>query len=121
MKLSEYKGEQALDILADIVEPAAAILADKELAELSKSGVARIKLVKPIIKNHKKEVIEILAILEGEEPEQYAEKVNIFTLPAKLLELLNDPELVNLFTWQGQKTENETSGSATENTEADEN
>lgn len=121
MKLSEVKGERALDILADIIEPAAAIIMDKELSDLAKSGAPKINLVKPIIKNHKREVIEIMATLEGENPEQYAEKINVFTLPAQLLEILNDPELVNLFTWQGQKTENETSGSATENTEDGEN
>lgn len=120
MKLSEYRGEQALELLADIVEPAAAIISDKEIAKLAKSGAERIKLVKPIIKNHKKEVIEILAILDGEDPKQYADKVNVFTLPTKLLDILNDPELTNLFTLQGQKMDEESSGSATESTEANE-
>lgn len=117
MKLSDYKGEQALDILADLIEPAAAIMADKEIANFAKSGKPVITLVKPLIKGHKKEVIEIMAVLEGETPEKYKEKVNIFTLPAKLLEILNDEELMSLFTSQGQKTDETTSGSAMESTE----
>ena len=119
MRLADYRGEEALDILADLVEPAAAIMADKEIAAIAKSKQPVIKVVKPAIKNHKAEVIEIMAILDGEDPKEYAEKVNLFTLPAKLLSLLNDPDLKNLFTLQGQKTET-FSGSATENTEANE-
>lgn len=119
MKLSEYKGEQALDMLADLLEPATAIMADKEIARLVKAKMPPIKSVKVAIKNHKQEVIEILAILDGADPKEYAEKVNLFTLPAKLLEIFNDPDLMSLFTLQGQKTET-LSGSATESTEASE-
>lgn len=119
MKLSEYKGEQALDMLADLMEPAATIMADKEITRLAKAGMPKIKIVKAIIKGHKAEVIEILAILDGADPKEYAEKVNLFTLPAKLLEILNDPDLMSLFTLQGQKPET-LSGSATESTEANE-
>lgn len=117
MKLSEYRGEKALDILADLIEPAAAIMSDKRISDLAKSGKPVTTLVKPLIKGHKKEVIEIMAVLEGETTEKYKEKVNIFTLPAKLLEILNDKELMSLFTLQGQKTDETTSGSATESTE----
>lgn len=120
MKLSEYKGEQALDMLADLIEPAAAIMADKEISNAVKANLPKIKIVKTAIKNHKPEVIEIMAILDGEDPKEYAEKVNLFTLPAKLLEILNDPDLMSLFTLQGQNKEETNSGSATENTEESE-
>lgn len=117
MKLSDYKGEQALDMLAELVEPAAAIMSDPNVAAFAKSGKPLVKLLGPLIKNHKPEIIEILAILDGETPEVYAEKVNIFTLPLKLVDLLNDPALKDLFTSQGQKTQEESSGSATATTE----
>ncbi len=119
MKLSEYKGEQALDMLADLMEPVATIMSDREIERIAKSDLPKIKLVKAVIKNHKHEVIEILAILDGADPKEYAEKVNLFTLPVKLLEILNDPDLTSLFTLQGQKTET-LSGSATESTEESE-
>jgi hypothetical protein len=114
MKLSEYKGEQALDMLADLIEPVTAIMADKEIARMAKAQMPVIKVAKLAIKNHKKEVIEILAILDGADPKNYAEKVNLFTLPAKLMEILNDPDVMSLFTLQGQKTVETSSGSATE-------
>lgn len=120
MKLSEYKGEQALDMLADLIEPAAAIMADKEIANSVRANLPKIKIVKMAIKNHKSEVIEILAILDGEDPKEYAAKVTLFTLPAKLLEIFNDPKLMSLFTLQGQRTDETTSGSATESTEESE-
>lgn len=95
MKLSEIKGEQALDVLVELIDPAAEIFGDKEVATAWKSGV-RINAVKVMITNHKKAVIRILAILDGENPETY--EVNVLTLPVKLLEILNDPELASLFT-----------------------
>ena len=75
------------------------------------------KTNKMAIKGHKKDVIELLAGLECKKPEEYVKEIGILTLPAKLLEILNDPELQDLFTSRGQNTEDESSGSATENTE----
>lgn len=102
MRLSDIKDDQALDTLADIIEPVAAILADEKVKEIFRSQ-PKLKLATYIIKNHKKEVVEIMARLDGEEPENYS--FNILTLPLKLMELLNDPALVDLFTSQGQKSE----------------
>lgn len=117
MKLSDYKGEQALDLLADIIEPIAMIMADKEIIAIANSGKPVIKIIKPMIKNHKKEVIEIMAVLDGEDPESYEKKIDIFTLPVKLVTIINDPYIKDLFTSQGQNKEETNSGSAMENTE----
>ena len=38
MKLSEFKGEEALDVLADIFEPLSVIFTDDEVQALSKTG-----------------------------------------------------------------------------------
>lgn len=100
MKLSEYKGEEAIELLADIIEPAAKILADKECAAALKNKEIT-KAVKIGLKAHKREVIEIMAALDGVPVDQY--EVNLFTLPVKLLELLNDPDLMAFFDMQGQK------------------
>jgi len=97
MKLSEIRGEAALDLLADIIEPAAEIMSDpeiKELAEAKNKGA----IVKAIIKKHKKSIMVILAALDGVPVDEY--QMNVFTLPMKLLEILNDPELVDFFTSQ---------------------
>lgn len=112
-KLRDFKGEEALDVLADILEPSAEIMTDKEVAFLARAG-NRLGAVKLAIKNHKKAVIKILAILEGEDPLTY--EPLLLTIPLKLLELFNDPDVVQVFTLQGQETEQESSGSAMANT-----
>ena len=112
MKLSEYQGEAALDLLADLIEPAGEIMSDKEIGELFKKN--RFKAIGLAIKNHKKAVMQIMATMEGVPVEEY--KCNVSTLPVKILELLNDPALVQLFTYQGQTGDANSSGSASENT-----
>ena len=113
MKLSEYQGEAALDLLADLIEPAGEIMSDKEIGEVFKKN--RFKAIGLAIKNHKKSVMQILATLDGVPVEEY--KCNVFSLPVKILELLNDPEMIQLFQYQGQTGDANSSGSASENTE----
>lgn len=126
MKLSDFKGEEALDVLADIIEPLSSILGDEEMREVAKDGAEKGKKVPPIVyikialKKHKKEVIEVLARLENKPVQEYKKEVNLMTLPMALLSLVNDPEIQNLFTLQGQTeiTQLASSGPAMENTEA---
>ena len=118
MKLTDIKNEAAIDALADILDPISEIVTDKEFIALSRNNAPRLKLVKSALKNHKKAVIEILAILDGADPKEY--EVNIITLPMKVVELLNEPMVASLFQSQGQMTQKESSGSAMENTEGKE-
>lgn len=97
MKLSEIKGEAALDFLADIIEPATEIMTDPNMKVLIKAK-NKGAIIKSLIKDHKKSIIEILAALDGVPVEEY--QVNVLTLPIKLLELLNDKELMSFFTSQ---------------------
>ena len=113
MKLSEYQGEAALDVLADLIEPAGEIMSDKEIGEVFKKN--RFRAIGLVIKNHKKDVMQIMATIDGVPVEEY--KCNVFTLPVKILELLNDPDIVQLFTYQGQTGDAISSGSASENIE----
>ena len=112
MKLSEYHGEAALDILSDLIEPAGEIMSDKEIGEVFKKN--RFKAIGLAIKNHKKAVMQIMATMDGVPVEEY--KCNVLTLPVKILELLNDPELIQLFQYQGQTGDAKSSGSVSGNT-----
>lgn len=98
MKLSDIKGEAAIDALADLMEPAASIFADENIQRSIRSGEPKLLLAKKLLKLHKKEVIKILAILDGEDPATY--EPTLLSLPVKLLEILNDPDLADLFTSQ---------------------
>ena len=93
-KLSEIKGEEALDVLAEIIEPAAQIFTDENVKEALKSG-SRIKAAKIILKDHKKAILTLMAALEETPVEEY--KPTLLALPALIIEILNDPELNSLF------------------------
>lgn len=122
MRLSDFKGEEAIDVLADIIEPLTSIISDKEVQKLSKKkNVKPASYIKPMLKNHKKEVIEVLARLDRKTVEEYSENLSLLTLPMQILELINDPEVQNLFHSQGESkvTSLASSSPATENTEAE--
>lgn len=115
MRPSEIEGEQALDVLCEMMEPAATIMADPEIRDMYKAKVPRIKIIIKAIQNHKKEVIQIMAASEMTPVEEY--HFNLVTLPRKLLELVNDPSVRDLFTSQGQTGDAKSSGSVSANTE----
>lgn len=122
MKLSEFKDEEALDLLADIIEPVGTILEDKEIAKIyeeNKSdgfGIkAKLKLVSVMIRNHKPEVIEILAKLNKQDASEF--HCNVLTLPKELLSLINDPLMIDFFVSQVQSEGEISSAPATEITE----
>lgn len=112
-KLSEYRDEDALDLLADIMEPASVIIADPDVQKAFEKE-NKIKAASVAIKRHKRAVMEVLARLDGVAVEDY--HCNIFTLPARLIEVLNDDQLIKFFTEQAQTvTTAASSGPATEN------
>lgn len=117
MKLSEFKNEDALDLLADILEPAARIFSDKAVADAARAG-KQADAVKAAIKGHKEDVIAIVAALHKTAPDKC--EFDVLTLTKDVLEILNDEELQTFFTSQVQTEEESASGSATENTEGTE-
>lgn len=129
MRLSDFKGEEALDVLADIIEPLTFILADEDIQKMRKEAAEKkvpvpyIKFVTPAIKNHKPEIIQILARLQRQTVEEYTADLTLATLPMQVLEFINDPEIQKFFTSQSQslETQSASSGSVTESTEAKEN
>lgn len=114
MKLSEYKNEDALDLLADILDPISDIFMDVEFREQIKNA-NKMQIVQYLLKNHKKPILQIMARLDNIPVEEY--EMNLLSLPKKLLEIVNDKELIDFFRSQGQMMANETSGSATVSTE----
>lgn len=120
MKISDFKGEKAIDFIGDIIEPAATIFSDevvRGLFTLEKSGEKKNKaaIAKHICKEYSTEVIEILAAMNEVSPEEYSGSP--FTIVMQVFEILNDPNLMSVFISSEQKTEKKSSGSATENTE----
>ena len=110
MKLSEFKDDAALELIADIIEPATEILADPAIKEaFSRSKMAAIKVA---IKNHKSAIKEIIARLDGKTPEEC--HFTALSLPINLLSMFNDPELQQLFTLSGQTADETACSSSSE-------
>lgn len=126
MKLSQIKGERVLDVIAQIIEPAANIAEDEAAAALFKreklpKGMtvrdfilqrAR-KSIPALLKGHKADIIAILAAIEGVTPEEYSGTLNLPKLLKDLIELMLDDAFGSLFI--SAQTGN-SSGSAQENT-----
>ena len=117
-RLSDYKGEEALELWADLLEPMSVILQDKDVRLALKSETNRLKLASKIIKKCKKETEEILLRID----DTPLDGMNIvMRLVAILADIGNDKEIQSFFGSAVEvKTDNESFGSATENTEAEE-
>lgn len=114
MRLSDFKGTDAIDVLADIMQPASEIISDPELQALAKTkGTPYMTIAVYVLKNHKDVVLEIYETLTREKKEE-ATPTKILQL---LLDIIGDPELNQLFFSQGQQEALKSSGSVMENTE----
>ena len=121
MKLSEIKGVDAIDAIADMLDPITAIMADDEIRKLM-SMVPRpstLTIATKIMKKKKKEILEILAVMHGENPETFSP--SLIELPIMLVNLINEvqnnEELMSLFRSQHQMISNVSFGAVTGNTE----
>lgn len=122
MRLSDIKGERAIDVIADLIAPITILATDKEIktmffvkpAKKDKSGKVDIETVKKklmtniqtklpsLLKQHKNEIFAVLSVLEGVSFEKYVETVKLPKLVKDIIECATDPELQSLFTSAGQ-------------------
>ena len=113
-KLSEINGEDAIDVIAQIIEPATEIMTDAEFRDIArKKNIPKAASI--ALKNHKRAVLQILAALDGEDPETYCP--SLVSIPLKLIDLFNDPDLMSLFSSQDHPSETQSSGPVSANTE----
>lgn len=94
-KLSEIKGEEAIDVLAELLVPITEISQDEEVKAGFETNVA--KCVSIALKKYKKEVMEMLAIINGKSVEETAEEIDVLSLPTYLVEMLSEPSIQSLF------------------------
>lgn len=102
MKLSEIKGERAIEVFADLLDPVSKILTDEEVVNAFRNDEPKISIVQKMLKGHAKEIVEAMAIIDGVSVEEYEKKIDFFTLPSKLIEFFNDEAVTQLFTSQSQ-------------------
>lgn len=115
--LADVKGDAALDLVADLIDPVTEIMSDPAVAAAyrgtEKEPGSKAKAIKVAIKTHKKAITTILALMDEEDPKTY--EPSAMVIPVRLLQILNDPDMNSLFTLPDQSSEENTSGSASEN------
>lgn len=116
MKISDFKGKNAIEFIGDIIEPVSKIFSDEIVRGFfSKNADNKSAIAKHICKEYATETIEVLAAMQGVTPEEY--EGNPFTIMMQIFEIMNDPDLMSVFISPEQKTEKKSSGSVTANTE----
>ena len=120
MKITDFKDEEALDLLADLLVPVSEIAQDEVIQKIlggERTGKTIAEVAGLVIKGHKSAVMDILAALDGVPRDEY--HCNFLTLPLKVIEILDDPDFMAFFTAQGQISSSTASGSAMESTEVE--
>lgn len=108
MKLSDIKGDRVLDVIADIINPIANMVQDKDVAAMFEREAVpdgmeardffakrMCKGLPVLLKRHKADIIAIMAAIEGVTPEQYAASLDFSKLFTDVMELVTDDAFLN--------------------------
>lgn len=114
MKLSDIKGDRVLDVIADVIDPIANMVQDKDVAAMFERKAVpegmdardffakRMRKGMPILlKGHKADIIAIMAAIEGVTPEQYATSLDLPKLFTDVMELLTDNAFLDFLSSSG--------------------
>ena len=83
MRLSEIKGVDAIDVIADIIDPVTVIMADADIKEVISQKKPTLIIAKVVLKKQKRAILDILAILNNEDPKTF--NPSIIELPIMLV------------------------------------
>lgn len=100
MKLSEIKGDRALEVIADIMEPLSNLISDPETKNALKGSSKKpvIKILPKIIKTHKNDIYKMLSVLDGVSVKEYAENSNMMKIIQDFTDVVMDDSIQALFT-----------------------
>lgn len=131
MKLSDIKGDRVLDVIADIIDPIANMVQDKDVAAMFERKAVpegmdardffakRMRKGMPVLlKGHKADIIAIMAAIEGVAPEQYAASLDLPKLFTDVMELVTDDAFLDFLSSSKTGKDADAPGSASESSEA---
>lgn len=131
MKLSDIKGDRVLDVIADIIDPIANMVQDKDVAAMFERKAVpegmdardffakrMCKGMPVLLKGHKADIIAVMAAIEGVTPEQYAESLDFPKLFTDVMELVTDNTLLDFLSSSETGKGADAPGSALESSEA---
>jgi len=99
MKLSEIKGDRALEVIADIMEPISNIVSDKEAKKAFQNAEKEpiVKVLPQLIKTHKQDIYKMLAIIDGVSVDEYKKSSNMMKLLQDFSDIITDESVQSLF------------------------
>lgn len=115
MRLSEFKDEKALEVVAGLLEPIGNIVTNTANATAKNGGL--LDLAAAMLKNNAHDVMTMLAILDDKPPETYT--CTAATVLRDVMNMLSDPELLQLFGLQSQTSTSAGSASLTSEVETE--
>lgn len=131
MKLSDIKGDRVLDVIADIIDPIANMVQDKDVAAMFKREAVpegmdardffakrMCKGLPVLLKGHKADIIAVMAAIEGVTPEQYAESLDFPKLFTDVMELVTDDAFLDFLSSSETGKGADAPGSASASSEA---
>lgn len=107
MKLSEFKDEKAVEVVAKLLVPIGRIVSNKDNANAR--GGTQLEFASAILANNPADVKNMLAILNDKDPSEY--HCTAATVIFDTMNMLADEELLQLFGLQRQTQTSSTSAS----------
>ena len=113
-KILDARGEEALDVLADLLDPVTEIAQDAEISAMMKSGgkATYSQLIAAILRRHKTAVFQIMAIDDGKTPEEESKLLTAITIPARLMKLMQLPAIKEMLFGAAETSESADGSSA---------
>lgn len=117
MRISDFKNEDAIELMADLLEPIGDLISHKEVQEAIQSKQSKLAIARTMLKYGKEEILFILATLNGVPVSEFT--CNPVSILKDLLIILNDPEMeefTDFFTSAQTPITKDVSGFVAENT-----
>lgn len=116
MKLTDIKGERAMDVAAELITPIINIASDESAADLFRRrklpdnmslkefALTRLRAGLPILlKTHKDDVVTILSLIKGETKEKIIENMTVISLVNDISDMMTDDLLRVFFSFAQMK------------------
>ena len=118
-RISDYKDDSSIDLWAELLEPMSEIFSDEEVINGINEKKSMLSIIASIFKNHKEASKKFMLAVDDTE----LDGGNVFTrFMVTFIDVLNNKDFVDFFKQAEQmKTDSESFGFATANTEVKEN
>jgi hypothetical protein len=92
-RILDARGDEALDVLAELLEPVGNIAKDPEISGKMRTGGGGtiLEFIASLLKTHKEDVIAIMALDDGVTVEEERRFVTALTIPGRLIRLIKTP------------------------------